>query len=416
MESNNILTSKIGKINPMSIDDYINLDGYQDLKKALSMNPNDIISEIKISKLTGRGGADFLFGIKLESVRNKKDIEKYVICNADEGEPGNFKDKYLMENDPHQLIEGMIISSYVVGASKAYIYIRGEYEKARCILENAILQARERNFLGKNIMGSTFDYDIEIRSGAGSYVCGEEFALIESIEGNRGKPREKPPFPTECGIFNKPTLLNNVETLCNIPFIIKHGGYKFASVGTSSSKGTRLVSLSGNVVKPGVYEVPYGTSIRYVIETLGQGVLNSGKIKMVCLGGASGPIITPEMIDLKIDNEELKKEGISIGSGAIIIIDERFNLFDILRNNIEFFEHESCGKCTPCREGIRQVAFLIKKFRKKKATKEDLELLETLINVIRDTSFCGLGFSSMTSIITSLKYFKEEYESSINKL
>jgi len=404
-----ILTKRANKVNPFSIDEYINADGYKSLKKVLLEDKEKTIEEIKRSGLNGRGGANFPTGIKLESVYEQKG-EKYLICNADEGEPGNFKDRFLIEHDPHLLIEGMIILAYLIDCKKAYIYIREEYNNARKILIEALKQAKEKNFLGNNICKTPFCFDIEIFSGAGSYLCGEEYALIASIEGNKGKTREKPPFPTTLGLFGKPTLLLNVETIANIPFIVEQGSYKFSSIGTASSKGTRLISLSGNVNKKGVFEVPLGISLRTIIEDLGQ---TKDNIKMIQLGGPSGPIMPYNMIDLKLDYEELKKEDIALGSGAIIVISNNFDLFEILKNNIRFFKHESCGKCTPCREGLTEIVNILDKFINKTATNSDLENLELLVNVIKDTSFCGLGIYSVTSIISSLKYFYEEFESRI---
>ncbi len=413
MEENIILTKHINKINPMAIDDYIKVNGYEALKKVLKDDPLNIIKEIKESALRGRGGAAFNTGIKMESVYNEKETDKYVICNADEGEPGNFKDRYLMENNPHQLIEGIIIAGYAVGSTKAHIYIRGEYDKSKNILMHALKEAKERGFLGSNIIGSNFNYEIEIFSGMGSYVCGEETALIESIEGKVGRPRIKPPFPTVKGLFDKPTLLNNVETLSNIPYIVLNGGSKYASIGTESSKGTMLISLSGNVKRSGVFEVPFGTSIKYIIGVLGETTFE--KIKMIQLGGPSGPIIPLEMVDLKIDIDAMRKSNLSIGSGAIIVIDNHFNMFEILRKNIRFFEHESCGKCTPCREGIRQIRYILSLFVNNLANQSDLAMLEELTHYISETSFCGLGQAATNSVASTLKYFRSEYEMRIKK-
>ncbi|MDI9483157.1 MAG: hypothetical protein QM315_08230, partial [Bacillota bacterium] len=341
------ITRNCGKIDPHSIDSYIEAGGYDTALNIFSRNCENIINEIKKSELRGRGGAGFPTGTKIEIVYKLNITPKFLVCNADEGEPGNFKDRFLLENDPHQLIEGMIITAYAAGISKGYIYIRGEYNKAIGILEKAIKQARQKGFLGKNIFGSGFNFDIEIYSGAGAYVCGEEFALIESIEGKAGRPRNKPPYPVSAGIFNQPTLINNVETLSTIPFIIREGAEKYTSIGTPSSKGTRLVSLSGNVNRRGVFEVPFGISVHEIIFNLGKGIPGGRRIKMVQLGGASGPSIPPEMIDLRLDYEEFDKNGLSMGAGAVIVIDDRHDILDILRNIMVFFRHESCGKCTP---------------------------------------------------------------------
>lgn len=404
-----ILTKRTNRPDPYFIDEYINTGGYNSLKKALLTDKEKMIAEIKASGLSGRGGANFPTGKKIESVF-EQDGEKYLVCNADEGEPGNFKDRFLIEHDPHLLIEGMIILAYLIDCKKAYIYIREEYDKAEKILITALKEAREHNLLGDNINHTNFCFDIKIFSGAGSYLCGEEYALIASIEGSKGKTREKPPFPTTSGLFGKPTLLLNVETISNISFIIEEGADKYSAIGTPSSKGTRLISLSGNVKNKGVFEVPLGTSLRTIIEDLGQ---TKDNIKIIQLGGPSGPIIPYNMIDIKLDYEELKKEDLALGSGAIIVINNDYDLFEILKNNIRFFKYESCGKCTPCREGLTEVANILDRFINKSATKSDLENLELLVNVIKDTSYCGLGVYSVTSIITSLKYFHEEFVSRV---
>jgi len=400
-----ILTKRVHLIDPLSINDYINMDGYKAINKALNNNANFLIEEIKTSGLIGKGGANFPTGIKVETVAKQEGI-KYLICNADEGEPGNFKDKYLIEHDPHSLIEGMIILSYIIGCDKAYIYVREEYDKSRNTLIEAIKQAKENGFLGNNILNTGFSLEIEIHSGAGSYLCGEECALISSIEGNKGKTRIKPPFPATSGLFGKPTLLLNVETIANIPYIIEHGGNEY------KIKPTKLVSLSGNVNVKGVFEIPFGTSLRTVIEDYGKTKEN---IKMILLGGLSAPIIPYKMIDIKLDYEELKKENINLGSGGIIVINNDYDLFEILKENMKFFRYESCGKCTPCREGIREVINILDKFINKTATEEDLDKLKSLVNLIRNTSFCGLGMYSVTSIISALKYFKEEFNNRIIK-
>lgn len=404
-----VLTKNCGKIDPNSIDDYINAGGYKALQKAIKMTPVQIVEEIKASNLKGRGGAGFPTGIKMEAVLKINDTPKYIVCNADEGEPGNFKDKLLLENDPHQILEGMIIAAFALNIQEGFIYIRGEYNQSIDTLNTAIEQATKKGFLGNNICGSSYSLNIEVFSGAGAYICGEEFALIESIEGKSGRPRNKPPFPTVCGLFNKPTLINNVETFSNLPFIINEGAKAFTAIGTASSSGTKLVCLSGNVKNGGVYEVPFGVSVRQIIEELGGGVPENRKIKMVQLGGASGPIIPPSMLDIKLDYSEMADLGLSMGSGAIIVIDERFEMFQILNKIIKFFKHESCGKCTPCREGNQQMLIILSKLENGTATLKDIKLLETLCNVMVTTSFCGLGQAAPTAIMTTLKYFNEEY-------
>lgn len=408
-----ILTKRCGKINPESIDDYINSGGYEALKKALNMTPTAIIDKIKASNLRGRGGAGFPTGVKMEAVMKTEVFPKYLVCNADEGEPGNFKDKYLLENDPHQLIEGMIICAYAMGMVKGYIYIRGEYNQSIKVIGKAIEKARSKGILGNNILDSDFNFDIQIHSGAGAYICGEEFALIESLEGKAGRPRNKPPFPTVSGIYNKPTLINNVETFSNIPYIISEGASKFASIGTLSSSGTRLVSLCGNVNNRGVYEIPFGISIREIIFNIGGGIPDNRKVKIVQLGGASGPCIPESMLDLRMDYKEFGELGLSMGSGAVIVIDDRYDVLDIVRSIVRFFKRESCGKCTPCREGNRQILRILHRFISGTATQTDLKLLESVCSVMSQTSFCGLGQAAPTALLTTLKYFRNEYKSLI---
>lgn len=404
-----VISKRCGLINPLSIDDYLRTDGYAALKKALKTDRIKLIEEVEASKLRGRGGAGFPAYLKMVGLAKEKGPVKYVIGNADEGEPGNFKDRYLMENDPHQILEGMIIVAFATMASHGYLYVRGEYSLPMSTMQWAIEEARRNHFLGQNILGSGFDFDIEIRSGAGSYVCGEEFALIESIEGKPGRTRVKPPFPTQKGLFGKPTLINNVETFSNIPLIISIGGQKYAETGTKSSTGTKLLCLSGNAKVKGVFEVPFGVTIRQVVEELGQGTESGRKIKMVQLGGACGPIIPEYMLDMVIDYERFEEFESKTGAGAIIVIDDRFNIFDILMRVVRFFEHESCGKCTPCREGHAQLAIILNKFIERKATAKDLFSLESLARVMHQTSLCGLGQTSPTAIISTLRYFREDY-------
>ena len=407
-----IISKRFGKINPLSIESYIRTEGYDGLNAAINMHPTKIFDEIEKSRIRGRGGAGFPTHVKVRAL-SKQSGEKFIVCNADEGEPGNFKDRMLMENDPHAVLEGMIILAYATGANKGYIYIRGEYQNAIKIMKATIKAADEKGFLGKNILNKSFEFTVEVRSGAGSYVCGEEFSMIESIEGKPGRSRTKPPFPTEKGIHNLPTLINNVETFANFPPIILMGGDEFSKIGTESSTGTKLISLSGNVKNKGLYEVPFGTSIRDVIFKLGKGVKNNRAIKMVQLGGASGPIIPEYMLDMSIDFDRFENFASKTGTGAIIVIDDRFDLFDILLINMKFFVHQSCGKCAPCREGHIQIVNLLNKFINHRATEKDLMSLENLANVIQQTSLCGLGQTSMTSIIASLRYFRDDYFSKV---
>ncbi len=404
-----MLTKRIGDINPLSIDDAIKNDSYKQLEKAIKMDAIDLIEEVKVANLRGRGGAGFPMHIKMMSVAKEDSRPKYLVCNADEGEPGNFKDKYLMENDPHSVIEGILIAAYTVGATKGYIYIRGEYNQAISIMKYAVEEAKNKGFIGENILGTDYSFDLEIKRGAGSYVVGEEFAMIESIEGKAGRTRVKPPFPSDVGVFGKPTLLNNVETFCNLPFIVDMGGKEFKKIGTETSTGTKLISLSGNIKNPGVYEVPFGTTLRTAINELGGGVKGGERIKMVQLGGACGPIIPEMMLDLQIDYDRFEDFETKTGAGAIIVMDERQDIFDVLLRISRFFEHESCGRCTPCREGNVHIEKLLRKFVDYTGTSEDLFKLESLARVMHQTSLCGLGQSSPISIISSLGYFRDEY-------
>ncbi|NLO36957.1 MAG: NADH-quinone oxidoreductase subunit F [Clostridiaceae bacterium] len=416
MFEHRIVTAKCNAVDARSIESYKALGGYQALRRALQSQPADVVNQIKRSGLKGRGGAGFSTGLKLESVNRLDACPKYLVCNADEGEPGNFKDRYLMEHDPHQLLEGMIIGAYAAGATRGYIYIRGEYDQARDLMELAVKEAKAGHLLGNQISGTDFSFEVDILSGAGAYICGEEFALIESIEGKAGRPRNKPPYPTLSGVNNKPTVISNVETISNIPYIVLNGPDAFTAVGTPSSTGTRLVSLSGNVKKPGVYEVPFGTRIRDIVFSLGGGVPDERAIRMVQIGGASGPCIPPNLLDLKMDYAEFACQGLSMGSGAVIVIDERFDILDIVRLNMRFFKHESCGKCTPCREGIRQILRLLFKFKNGSALESDLELLQTLCHVMIRTSFCGLGQAAPTAVLSTIRYFRDEYIKGINNL
>ncbi|MDD3842634.1 MAG: NADH-ubiquinone oxidoreductase-F iron-sulfur binding region domain-containing protein [Candidatus Izemoplasmatales bacterium] len=404
-----IISKRFDKIDPYSIADYIATGGYKPLIKAMTGERIDILSEVEKSRLRGRGGAGFPVAIKMMALAKEAASVKYIVCNADEGEPGNFKDRAIMEKDPHSILEGMIITAYATRATKGYIYIRCEYDKSIEIMRHAVDEARKNHFLGLKIDKIDFDFDIEIRLGAGSYVCGEEFALLESIEGKTGRTRVKPPFPTSVGLFGKPTEINNVETFANIPVIVDMGGDEFAKIGTKSSTGTKLLSLSGNVNNKGVYEIPFGIPIKTVIDELGGGVPDSRALKMVQLGGACGPIIPRYLLDMIIDFDRFDEFESKTGSGAIIVMDDRWDIFDILLRNVDFFKHESCGKCAPCREGHNQLARLLRKFTDRKATVKDLISIESLARVMHQTSLCGLGQTSPTSIISTLRYFREDY-------
>lgn len=404
-----LITKHIDKIDPLSIDSYIKYEGYTMFEKVLSQRRDKLHEEFEFSKLRGRGGAGFPFAVKIMAFAKEASDDKYLICNADEGEPGNFKDKYLLEKNPHQVIEGMLIAAYAGIATKGFIYIRGEYQKAIKIFKEALKQARDKGYLGNNIMDKNFDFDIEVRSGAGSYVCGEEFALLESIEGKAGRTRVKPPFPTSKGLFSKPTLINNVETFATLPAIIDIGGKAYSSIGTPTSTGTKLISLSGNVKNKGVFEVPFGVPMRKIINELGKGTKKGKKIKMIQLGGACGPIIPEYMLDMVIDFERFEEFESKTGAGAIIVMDEDVDLFEVLKRTSDFFSHESCGKCTPCREGNLHLFKTLEKFVNFEATDKDLNLLESQARVIHQTSLCGLGQTAPTAIISTLHYFRYQY-------
>lgn len=410
----NLISKLCGKTSPLSVKSYKNNGGFKGLENAIfKMSPKDVIDTIKDSNLRGRGGAAFPAGLKWSFVAMEKNKDKYVICNADEGEPGTFKDKVLLDGCPFQVIEGMIIAAYAVGSNKGYIYIRGEYPKSKEILNNAVRILREEGYLGSNILGQDFSFDIEIRSGAGAYVCGEETALIESIEGKPGRSRFKPPYPPNKGLWGKPTLVNNVETLANVSFIIAQGAEEYKKYGTESSAGTKLISVSGSVVNKGVYEIEFGTTLREIIFDICDGIEEDKKIKFVQLGGSSGACLPVSLLDTKLDFDELGKLNIGLGSGAILVVDDSICIPKFVKNATIFFDHESCGKCTPCREGNRHIAKLLDKIINGEGTERDLELLKDIANVMKQASLCGLGQAAPTALLTTLKYFENEYKEHI---
>ncbi|MBI2252001.1 MAG: SLBB domain-containing protein [Armatimonadetes bacterium] len=398
-----IALKNCGKIKPFSIESYINHQGYLALKKTLQMTPLEIIKEIKRSKLRGRGGAAFPTGLKWEAVAQEKYVPKYIICNADEGEPGTFKDRVILSQDPHKIIEAMTIAAFSVGAQIGFIYLRLEYPEIFYILERAIIQAKNKNYLGKNILNTGFSFDIQLKSGAGAYICGEETALIKSVEGKRAEPVPKPPYPTTCGLFGRPTLINNVETLANIPAIILNGSTWFSEIGTKESKGTKVFSVSGDIKKPQAIEVPMGTALKELLE-LCAGV--EGSIKAIQVGGPSGKLfncLEGDGLNLSLSYETY------LGAGAVIVFNTKRNLIEMTRSFLEFFTEESCGKCVPCREGIPQLLHIIKKILSFKANREDLNKLEKMCKLIKITSLCGLGKTAPGSILDTLKEFPEEY-------
>ena len=403
-----------GVINPEDIEEYIGMDGYQALGKVLtSMTPQEVIDLMKASGLRGRGGAGFPTGMKWQFAANNACDTKYVICNADEGDPGAFMDRSVLEGDPHAVLEAMAIAGYAIGAHHGYIYVRAEYPIAVKRLEIAIRQAREYGMLGKDIFGSGFDFDIDIRLGAGAFVCGEETALITSIEGNRGEPRNKPPFPANKGLFQQPTIINNVETLANIPQIIVKGPEWFASMGTETSKGTKVFALGGKIVNTGLVEIPMGTTLREILFDIGGGIPNGKKFKAAQTGGPSGGCIPAQHLDTHIDYENLKAIGSMMGSGGLIVMDEDNCMVDVARFFLEFTVDESCGKCTPCRIGTRRLLEMLNKITEGKATLEDLDKMEELCHYIQKNALCALGQTAPNPVLSTLKYFRDEYEAHV---
>ncbi|HOK41271.1 MAG TPA: NADH-quinone oxidoreductase subunit NuoF [bacterium] len=403
-----------GIINPESIDDYLSVRGYEALAKVLNeMTPAQVIEEVKKSGLRGRGGGGFPTGKKWELTAKVEAKEKYVICNADEGDPGAFMDRSAIEGDPHTILEGMIIGGYAIGSQKGIIYIRAEYPLAIKRLEKAINDARAEGFLGNNILGSNFSFDIEIRLGAGAFVCGEETALIHSIEGYRGMPRPRPPYPAQSGLFEKPTLINNVETWANIPVIILEGADWFSSIGTEKSKGTKVFALAGNVVNTGLIEVPMGITLRQIIYEIGGGIPNNKKFKAVQTGGPSGGCLPEQYLDTPVDYESLIKAGSIMGSGGMIVMDENTCMVNIAKFFLEFTQNESCGKCTPCREGTKRMLEILERITEGKGEVGDIEKLERLGNMIKKASLCGLGQSAPNPVLSTIKNFREEYEEHI---
>ncbi|MBD3380168.1 MAG: NADH-quinone oxidoreductase subunit NuoF [Candidatus Omnitrophica bacterium] len=405
-----------GIIDPESIDDYLALRGYEALARVLSsMSPEEVVEEVKRSGLRGRGGAGFPTGLKWDFTRKAAGEKKYVICNADEGDPGAFMDRSAIEGDPHTVLEGIIIGGYAVGASRGIIYIRAEYPLAIRRLEKAIKDAREHGIIGENILGSDFSFDVEIKLGAGAFVCGEETALIHSIEGSRGMPRPRPPFPSVSGLFGEPTLINNVETWANIPVIIMDGADWFSSVGTEKSKGTKVFAVAGKVRNTGLVEVPMGTTLREIIFDIGGGIPEDKKFKAVQTGGPSGGCLPEEYLDTPIDYESLARAGSIMGSGGMIVIDEDSCMVGIARFFLEFTQNESCGKCTPCREGTKRMLEILTRITEGRGMEGDIEKLERLGKTIKKASLCGLGQSAPNPVLSTIKNFREEYEEHIKE-
>ena len=403
-----------GVIDPEVIEEYIARDGYFGAAKALQeMTPEQIIEEVKTSGLRGRGGAGFPTGLKWEFARRSSGDVKYVLCNADEGDPGAFMDRSVLEADPHAVLEGMIIAARAIDAHQGFIYARTEYPLAIRRLGIAIKQARDYGLLGRDILGTGFDFDIEIYQGAGAFVCGEETALMRSIEGKRGMPRPRPPFPAHQGLWEKPTVLNNVETLANIGQIILNGGAWYASVGTESSKGTKVFALSGDVNNIGLVEVPMGTSLRTIVYDIGGGIPGKKKFKAVQLGGPSGGCVPEQYLDTPVDYEAIAKVGAIMGSGGAIVMDENTCMVDMARFFMDFVQDESCGKCTPCREGTRRLLQLLEKICEGRGEPQDLSTMEELSAAIKETALCGLGQTGPNPVLSTLRYFRHEYEAHI---
>ncbi len=410
-----IVLENSGVIDPERIEEYIAADGYLGLVTAVTeMTPNDVIDEIVTSGLRGRGGGGYPTGLKWTTVAKAEGDDKYVICNADEGDPGAFMDRSVLESDPFRILEGMAIAGYAIGANKGYIYVRGEYPLAVERLKLAIRQARRSGFLGSGICGTTFNFNIDIRLGAGAFVCGEETALINSIEGKRGSPRPRPPYPAEYGLWGEPTLINNVETFANVAPIIRNGGAWYAGIGSQKSKGTKVFALAGSIVNTGLIEVPMGITLNEIIQEIGGGVPGGGKVKAVQTGGPSGGCIPNQLLDTPVDYESLAKLGSIMGSGGMIVMDETSSMIDVAKYFMEFCMTESCGKCIPCRVGTVHMHNLLEKIYNGEGTMKDLALLESLCEMVRETSLCGLGQTAPNPVVSTLRYFRHEYLAQIS--
>ncbi len=409
-----IILENNSKIDSKSIDDYILYGGYKALSKALTkMRPEDVLKEVKESGLRGRGGGGFPTGVKWEITRKASGSPKYMIVNGDEGDPGAYMDRSVLEGNPHSVLEGLILAAYAIGANRGFIYVRQEYPLAIENVGVAIDKAREYGFLGENILNSGFDFDVEIYQGAGAFVCGEETALIRSIEGKRGMPRPRPPFPANEGIYGKPTCINNVETYTNVPHIIINGSKWFNSIGTDTSKGTKIFALTGAVNNTGLVEVPMGMSLRDIIFKIGGGIKGGKKFKAVQLGGPSGGCIPEKYLDVVVDYEKVKEVGAMMGSGGMIVLDEDTCMVDMARFFMDFIQDESCGQCVPCKIGTRRMLEILERITKGKGEEDDIEKLEKLSRTIKESSLCGLGKTGPNPVISTLRYFRDEYEEHI---
>ncbi len=409
-----VLTRRFGLPNSQSIDTYLAHEGYQGFQKALALTPDKIIEEVKAAARRGRGGAGVPAGLKWSFVPRQSPKPKYIVVNADEGEPGTCKDRVLMENDPHQLIEGVLIAGRAVEAHKGWIYIRGEYRYLIDILDRAIAEAYERGYLGRNILGSGFDFDLYTHTGAGSYECGEESALLESLEGKRGVPRIRPPFPAVVGAFGCPTVLNNVETFCAVPTILLRGGEYFAGLGTKKNGGTRLFCLSGHVNRPGVYELPMGFPLRRMIDEVGGGVRGGKKVKAVIPGGSSCPVLTANELDLPMDFDSLAAAGSMLGSGGVVVMDEDTCMVKVAMRIMKFYQHESCGWCIPCREGTMWLKKILVRFHDGAGSRSDIDLIGELAQNMLGRTFCPLGDAAAMPTLSFVKKFRGEFEEHLN--
>jgi len=411
-----IVLRNCGKIDPGSIEEYVATGGYKALEKVLqSMTPEQVIKEVIDSGLKGRGGGGFPTGTKWKLTRGNPGDKKYIICNADEGDPGAFMDRSVLESDPHSVLEGMIIAGFAIGSDEAYIYCRAEYPKAVTRLRQAIAQAKRKGLVGQIILGSNFSFDIKIKEGAGAFVCGEETALIASLEGRRGMPRFRPPFPAQAGLWGKPTNINNVETYANIPWIILNGGAAFAAYGTADSKGTKVFAMAGKVKRTGLVEVPMGITINSIIFDICGGIMNDRKFKAVQMGGPSGGCIPAEMCDVPIDYQQINKTGAIMGSGGLIVMDETTCMVDVAKFFLTFTQAESCGKCTFCRIGTKRMLEILERITVGQGTMADLENLDELSDQIKAASLCGLGQTAPNPVVTTLKYFRDEYVAHIQE-
>ncbi|MDA8169585.1 MAG: NADH-quinone oxidoreductase subunit NuoF [Nitrospiraceae bacterium] len=404
------LLRNIDSPNSAEITEYEKAGGYEGLKKALKIDPKDLIELVKKSGLRGRGGAGFPTGMKWMFASADPKFPKYLVCNADEGEPGTFKDRPILEKNPHLLIEGMAISAHALKSEKGYIYLRGEYPYAKTVLEKAIAQAYKRGYLGADILGSGIKFDLSVHQGAGAYICGEETALIDSIEGRRGQPRIKPPFPVSVGLFGKPTIVNNVETLSNLPFIVEVGAEAYSKIGNPECPGNKLFCISGHVAKPGVYELPMGTTLRDIIYGHAGGIKNGKALKAVIPGGISTPVFPPDKLDCPMDFVSVPKFGSMLGSGAVIVFDETTCLVRVTWRALKFFEHESCGKCTPCREGTGWLRTVLERIENGQGRPGDVELLEDISKNIAGKTLCPLGDGAASVVMNFIKHFRGEFE------